>query len=109
RLQEEMRKIIGYWLRLGVSGFRLDAVPHMIKRRGGSGLEGGFEFLAKLRRFLSEQNPDAVLVGEVDTEPGGYAEYFGDGDRLQEILNFYLPGHAFLAFAEEDAGHIRHV
>ncbi|HZJ08230.1 MAG TPA: alpha-amylase family protein [Trueperaceae bacterium] len=110
RLQGEISKIIGYWLRLGVSGFRLDAVPHMIKPVGSSDHErGGFELLAKLRRFIIEQNPDAVLVGEVDADPPDYAPYFGGGDRLQEILNFYLPGNAFLALAERDAKHIRHV
>lgn len=108
RLQLEMRKIFGYWLRLGVSGFRLDAVPHMLKGRGHAEA-GGFDLLAKLRGFVSEQNPDAVLMGEVDADPPDYAPFFGDGERLQEILNFYLPGNAFLALAERDAGHLRHV
>ncbi len=110
RLQEEMRKIIGYWLRLGISGFRLDAVPHMLKQRSGGELhDEDFDLLAMIRRFIDEQNPDAVLVGEVDADPPDYAPYFGDGDRLQEILNFYLPGNAFLALAERDARRIRHV
>ena len=110
RLQEEMRKIVGYWLRLGIAGFRLDAVPHMLRHRSGDRLEEeDFDLLAMIRRFVDEQNPDAVLVGEVDADPPDYAPFFGDGDRLQEILNFYLPGNAFLAFAERDARRLRHV
>ena len=34
---EEVRRIAGYWLQLGVSGFRMDAVPFVIQRKGAGG------------------------------------------------------------------------
>jgi maltose alpha-D-glucosyltransferase/alpha-amylase len=33
-VQAEILKIMGFWIQLGVSGFRMDAVPFVIARRG---------------------------------------------------------------------------
>ena len=33
-VREELEKVMGFWLQLGVSGFRLDAVPFLIEYRG---------------------------------------------------------------------------
>jgi len=30
----EIRKVMGFWLELGVSGFRMDAIPFVIQRKG---------------------------------------------------------------------------
>jgi maltose alpha-D-glucosyltransferase / alpha-amylase len=30
----EIYKIMGFWLQLGVSGFRIDAVPFLIEKKG---------------------------------------------------------------------------
>src|SRR5215213_4036890 len=48
---EEIQRIITYWLRLGVSGFRVDAVPFLLEKPQP---EGGrpqlhFEYLRELR------------------------------------------------------------
>ena len=34
QVQEEFRKIIHFWLELGVDGFRVDAVPYLFEREG---------------------------------------------------------------------------
>ena len=33
-VQAEILKIMGFWLQLGVSGFRMDAVPFVIAKKG---------------------------------------------------------------------------
>jgi maltose alpha-D-glucosyltransferase/alpha-amylase len=33
-VRDEIKKIMGYWLELGVSGFRMDAVPFLIEKKG---------------------------------------------------------------------------
>ena len=33
-VREEIQRIMGFWLQLGVSGFRMDAVPFLIERKG---------------------------------------------------------------------------
>ncbi len=38
-VQEEISKTLGFWLQLGVSGFRVDAVPFLFARDAAPGLE----------------------------------------------------------------------
>src|SRR5690606_1107879 len=110
RLRDEMKKILGYWLRLGVSGFRMDAVPRMLQPKGDVHYDGDpKDLLRELRDYVVGQKHDAILLGEVDAEPNDYEPYFGDGDRLHMVLNFYLPGNFFLALVDADATRIRHV
>jgi maltose alpha-D-glucosyltransferase/alpha-amylase len=33
-VQAEILKIMGFWIQLGVSGFRMDAVPFVISTKG---------------------------------------------------------------------------
>ncbi len=45
---------MGFWLQLGVSGFRMDAVPFVISRKGAGvrGQQEQYEMLRALREFL---------------------------------------------------------
>jgi maltose alpha-D-glucosyltransferase / alpha-amylase len=91
-VQEEIRYILHFWLRLGVSGFRMDAVPHMMKQKGNEKFNGSpFQFLKDIRSFVEEHRPDGILLAEVDTEPNEYRNFFGkDSDQVQMLFNFYL-------------------
>lgn len=102
---KEIHQIMRFWLKLGVSGFRMDAVPHMIREKGNEQFEKDpFQLLEDLRAFVEEQRKDAVLLAEVDVEPDIYQDYFGDGDRIHMLLNFYLNNYLFLALARKEAG-----
>ena len=51
--REELYKIMGYWLQLGVSGFRMDAVPFLVERKGANVKPvKDFALLQEMRRFL---------------------------------------------------------
>ncbi|HET8643910.1 MAG TPA: alpha-amylase family glycosyl hydrolase, partial [Vicinamibacteria bacterium] len=52
-VRDEIMKIMGFWLELGISGFRMDAVPFLIERKG-AGVEHAqdFELLHEMRDFL---------------------------------------------------------
>lgn len=39
-VQKEVMKIMHFWLKLGISGFRIDAAPHMIRDKGIQNLKG---------------------------------------------------------------------
>lgn len=95
---------MNFWLRLGVDGFRLDAAPHMVERKGLESTEPDdpHGIIRNFRRFVSKRKGDAVLLGEVDTEPSELGKFFGDGDELQLLYNFLLDNYLFLAFARED-------
>lgn len=103
-VRHEVRQILSFWLRLGVSGFRVDAAGLMMERaRAADPRDDGFWLLTELRDHVSQRNPNAVLLGEVDVDPKDYVRYFGDNDRLHLLLNFWLNNHLYLALARQDA------
>jgi maltose alpha-D-glucosyltransferase/alpha-amylase len=69
------------------------------------GTEGHW-LLRELRDFVAVRRPEAVLMGEVDVPPEEYAGFFGDGDRLHLLLDFWLNNNLFLSLATGDARHL---
>lgn len=103
-VREEIRRIMAYWLRLGVDGFRLDAAPYMaMQARCADPREDGLWWLNEMKTFAAQRSPLAVLMGEADVGVHEYAEYFDGGRRLTWLLDFWLNNHAFLAFARGQA------
>ncbi len=108
-VRREIQYILHFWLKLGIAGFRMDAVPHMIKAKGNESFDGDpFQFLRDIRFFVEEQRKDSLLLAEVDTEPEEYQRYFGNSDQVQMLLNFYLNNHLFLALARKEAAPLKH-
>ena len=106
-VRREIQYILHFWLKLGIAGFRMDAVPHMIKAKGNEKFDGDpFQFLKDIRFFVEEQRKDSVLLAEVDTEPEQYKDFFGNSDQVHMLLNFYLNNFVFLALARKQAGPI---
>jgi maltose alpha-D-glucosyltransferase / alpha-amylase len=104
RVREEIRRVMAFWLRLGVSGFRIDAVPYMIERaRAVDARDEGYWLLAEMREFTALHYPEAVLLGEVDVPPEQYADYVGHPDRMSMIIDFWLNNNTFLSLAQEKA------
>ncbi len=109
-VRAEIRRIMGYWLQLGVAGFRADAVPFMLESRSGSnGSSGGkkaetrFEYLHEMRRFLQWRRGDAILLGEANVEPKENIKYFGTAeDGVHMMFNFFVNQHVFHALATSD-------
>ncbi|WP_313026294.1 alpha-amylase family protein [Pseudomonas lopnurensis] len=103
RVVEEIERIMAFWLRLGVSGFRVDAASHLVEQAGNGDSAEGYWLLEHMRDFVTLRRPETVLLGEVDVEPEQYRDYFGEGDRLTLLLNFWANNHFFLALARNDA------
>ena len=103
-VREEIMRIMGFWLQLGVSGFRMDAVPFLISQKGaGVQPRKDYEFLHQMRDFLQWRKRDAILLAEANVPPGESLEYFGElGDRLQMMLNFPVNQRLFYALATGD-------
>jgi len=101
---DEIRKIMGFWLELGVSGFRMDAVPFLIEKKGPAGEHPqDFEILHEMRVFLQWRAGDAVLLAEANVPPGESIRYFGDeGDHLQMMLDFPVNQRLWYALATAD-------
>jgi maltose alpha-D-glucosyltransferase/alpha-amylase len=104
RVIHEIERIMSFWLRLGVSGFRIDAAVHMVRQAGGGDLRKGYWLLEHMRDFVTMRRPETVLLGEIDTDPEKYVEYFGDeADRVTLLLDFWTNNHFFLALARQQA------
>ncbi len=103
-VRSEIQKIMGFWLQLGVSGFRMDAVPFLIEKKGaGVEHQQDFTLLKEMRDFLQWRSGDAILLAEANVPPDESMNYFGEeGERLQMMLNFPVNQRLFYAMATAD-------
>lgn len=107
-VRQEIKRIMGFWLQLGVSGFRVDAAPFLIELKGlhNPTTENPYSFLREMRQFLSWRRGDAIILAEANIAMDKVDKYFGDGDKLQMIFHFTLNQHLFLALATGEAKHL---
>ncbi len=104
-LQAEILKIMGFWIQLGVSGFRMDAMPFVIATKGPGVRkpEEHYEMLRMFREFLQWRRGDCIVLAEANVLPDTDMEYFGgDGDRMHMMFNFQLNQNLFYALASAD-------
>jgi maltose alpha-D-glucosyltransferase/alpha-amylase len=105
-VQAEILKIMGFWLQLGVSGFRMDAVPFVISQKG-AGIakpQEHYDMLRTFSQFLTWRNGEAIILAEANVLPGTDLQYFGKaGERLQMMFNFEVNQHLFYALASSDS------
>src|SRR5262249_33846401 len=95
-------RIMGFWLQLGVSGFRMDAVPFVIARKepGETGSSRDYELLHEMRNFMQWRRGDAMMLAEANVVPDESMKYFGaHGERLQMMLNFWVNQRIFYTLA----------
>ena len=106
-VRREICRIMGFWLALGVSGFRVDALPFIIEEvlTDTTKYPQHFEYLTELRQFVQWRKGDAVLLGEANVLPDETTPFFGeDGDRIHMMFNFFVNQHLFYALATHDIG-----
>jgi trehalose synthase len=112
-VRDEIAKVMGFWMELGLSGFRVDAVPFLIDT---AGIIGGVEdltdphgYLRDLRAFLTRRRGDAILLGEVNLSHEESRAFFGDedGDELSMLFDFVTMQATYLSLVRGDAGPLR--
>jgi maltose alpha-D-glucosyltransferase/alpha-amylase len=106
-VRDEIIRVIGFWLQLGISGFRVDAVPFLLDTDGAldpEHLPDPHDYLRDLRAFLSRRSGQAVLLGEVNLPYKGTREFFGDedGDELTMCFDFIGMQKLYLSLARQD-------
>src|SRR5579864_7386064 len=105
-VQAEILKIMGFWIQLGVSGFRMDAVPFVIAKKGAEQKRPveQYDMLRGFREFLQWREGDAIILAEANVLPRTDIQYFGDdGDRLHMMFNFQVNQNLFYALASSDS------
>jgi maltose alpha-D-glucosyltransferase/alpha-amylase len=90
-VQEEMFKVMKFWLDQGIDGFRADAVPYLFEREGTNceNLPETHDYLKRLRHYMDENYPGRILLCEANQWPEDVRPYFGDGDEFH--MGFHFP------------------
>ena len=111
-VRDEIAKIMGFWLQVGVDGFRVDAVPFAINQSTFEGrdehdLDEPHDYLRALRAFLQRRSSghgSAIMLGEVNLPHDEQVTFFGgeDGDQLTMQIDFFTNQRLFLALARQD-------
>ncbi|HSJ55641.1 MAG TPA: maltose alpha-D-glucosyltransferase [Anaerolineae bacterium] len=104
-VQHEMLNIVRYWLQeYGIDGFRVDAVPYLYEREGTNceNLPETHAYLKRLRAFVDEIAPGALLLSEANQWPEDVRPYLGDGDEFHMNFHFPLMPRIFMALARAD-------
>ncbi|HEU5102150.1 MAG TPA: maltose alpha-D-glucosyltransferase [Roseiflexaceae bacterium] len=103
-VRKAILKVVDFWLRLGVDGLRLDAVPYLFEREGttGENLPRTHVALRRLRRHIDEHFEDRMLLAEANQWPEDAVAYFGAGDECHMAFHFPLMPRLFMSVRKED-------
>jgi glycosidase len=105
-VRDEITKIVGFWLTLGASGFRMDAVPFLVEEVGIPGVDPdeGKRWLHALREYAMRRRGEAMLMGEANVAIADVESFFEDhGDALHLQLGFLINQRLWLSLARADA------
>lgn len=104
-VQMEMIKVIDFWCKLGVDGFRLASVPFLFEEEGTNceNLPQTHEFLKKIRSHIDKHYKNKVLMAEANLWPEDAAAYFGNGKECHMNFNYPLMPRLFLGLRTEDS------
>lgn len=104
-VREAVKDVIKFWAKIGVDGFRCDAVPYLFEDDGTNceNLPETHSYFKEIRKMLDEDYPGTILLAEANQWPSEAKEYFGDGDEFHMAFNFPLMPRIFIALAKEDS------
>jgi len=100
-----MLRVVDFWLKMGVDGLRLDAVPYLYEREGTNceNLPETYDYLGKLRFYVDERYRGRMLLAEANQWPEDAVAYFGNGDICHTAFHFPLMPRLYIALQMEDS------
>ncbi|MFM9840809.1 MAG: maltose alpha-D-glucosyltransferase [Cyclobacteriaceae bacterium] len=104
-VQLEMIKVVDFWMKMGVDGFRLPSIPFLFEEEGTNceNLPQTHEFLKRLRGHIDKHYEDRILIAEANLWPEDAAQYFGEGQECHMSFNYPLMPRLFLGLRTEDS------
>ncbi|MDY6835611.1 MAG: maltose alpha-D-glucosyltransferase [Chloroflexota bacterium] len=103
-VRQAIFKVMDFWLKQGVDGLRLDAIPYIYEREGTSceNLPETHAFVKELRSHIDGKFRDRMLLAEANQWPEDAVAYFGNGDECHMAFHFPLMPRMFMAIRMED-------
>ncbi len=101
-VRDEIKKIMGFWLQMGIAGFRIDAAHVLVHENK----EQIYEMLNEMREFIAMRNNEAVLIAEADVDIDKLQDFFGKNNgskRMHLLFNFFTNKSLFLALVRGTA------
>jgi len=103
-VRKEVFRCLDFWLRLGVDGLRLDAIPYLYERNGTSceNLPETHGFLKELRAHVDRHFQNRMLLAEANQWSEDAVAYFGNGDECHMSFHFPVMPRLFMALHMEN-------
>jgi maltose alpha-D-glucosyltransferase / alpha-amylase len=104
RVLREVINAMHFWLKLGIDGLRLDAIPYLVEREGTNceNLPETHAIIRKIRAEIDARYTDRMLLAEANQWPEDVSAYFGAGDECHMCYHFPLMPRMYVAIAQED-------
>jgi maltose alpha-D-glucosyltransferase/alpha-amylase len=103
-VRQAVINVMRFWLRMGVDGLRLDAIPYLIERDGTNceNLPETHDVLKELRAVMDAEFHGRIFLAEANQWPPDVRPYFGDGDECHMAFHFPLMPRMYMALRRED-------
>lgn len=105
-VRDEIQKVIGYWLEVGLSGFRVDAVPFVIEQIDPNhpAVKDPHDYLRDMGDFMVRRRGDAMFLAEANEPIDKLASYFGErGNEMDMLFSFVTNQALYLSFVRGTA------
>ncbi|HMC56506.1 MAG TPA: maltose alpha-D-glucosyltransferase, partial [Gemmatimonadaceae bacterium] len=101
---EAVKNVMRFWLRLGVDGLRLDAIPYLIERDGTNceNLAETHQVLKDLRSALDAEFTGRIFLAEANQWPSDVRAYFGQSDECHMAFHFPVMPRMYMSLRRED-------
>jgi maltose alpha-D-glucosyltransferase/alpha-amylase len=101
---EAVKNVMRFWLRMGVDGLRLDAIPYLIERDNTNceNLPETHAVLKELRHTLDAEFPNRIFLAEANQWPTDVRAYFGESDECHMAFHFPVMPRMYMALRKED-------
>jgi maltose alpha-D-glucosyltransferase / alpha-amylase len=106
-----MAENLVFWMKLGVDGFRADAIPYLWKEEGTSceNLPQTHLIVKFFRAVIDLVRPNTLLLAEACQRPKEVVKYFGGGDECHAGYHFPLMPQMFKALHMGKASPVKEV
>jgi maltose alpha-D-glucosyltransferase/alpha-amylase len=103
-VQEEILKVVAFWMDRGVDGLRCDAIPYLFEREGTTceNLPETHAFVRRIRGLVDAHNAGRILLAEANQWPEDVVAYLAGGDEFHMAFHFPLMPRMFVAIRKED-------